>query len=132
MYPLKPLDPPMIGRYLPVGRLGEGGMGEVFLGRSPEGFEAVKLIRAERAGDPQFRGRFKREVETAQKAGGCYTAPLIDADPEAERPWDRTTGRELATLSGHRGVVRSVAFGPDGTTLAGGGADATIRLRTIR
>jgi serine/threonine protein kinase len=59
-------DPQRIGPYVLLGRLGSGGMGEVFLGRSPGGrLVAVKVIRAQLAGDPGFRARFAREVAAA-------------------------------------------------------------------
>jgi len=38
------------------------------------------------------------------------------------------TGRELRTLAGHKDQVTSVAFTPDGKTLASGSYDHTIRL----
>jgi serine/threonine protein kinase len=81
-------DPPQIGPYLLLGRLGVGGMGRVFLGRSPGGrLVAVKVIRAELAGDPGFRARFAREVAAARRVSGVYTAPVVDADPAAPLPW---------------------------------------------
>ncbi|WP_405682008.1 serine/threonine-protein kinase [Streptomyces sp. NBC_00057] len=85
---LLPADPDRVGPYLLEGRLGAGGMGEVFLGRSPGGRRvAVKLIRREHAANPQFRRRFAREVEAARQVGGFHAAQVIDADPEAESPW---------------------------------------------
>ncbi|MEV4258377.1 serine/threonine-protein kinase, partial [Spirillospora sp. NPDC049652] len=88
MQPLRPDDPREVGPYRLEGRLGAGGMGEVFLGVSPGGRRvAVKLIRAEFAADARFRSRFAREIEAARKVGGFHTAPVVDADPEAGSPW---------------------------------------------
>ena len=57
-------------------------------GRSPGGrLVAVKVIRAELAGDPGFRARFAREVATARRVSGVFTAPVVDADPTAPLPW---------------------------------------------
>ncbi|MER7535796.1 PQQ-binding-like beta-propeller repeat protein [Streptomyces sp. NPDC097704] len=89
--PLRPTDPPAIGPYSLRGRLGEGGMGAVYLGRSPGGRTvAVKLIRPELAADPGFRARFRAEVTAARAASGAFTAPLVDADPDGPVPWMAT------------------------------------------
>ncbi|GAA1975087.1 protein kinase domain-containing protein [Catenulispora subtropica] len=86
--PLRSTDPGTIGEYELIGRIGGGGMGDVFLGRSPGGrLAAVKVVRDLLADDPGFRARFRREVAAARKVGGAYTAPVLDADPDAERPW---------------------------------------------
>ncbi|MFH9867933.1 serine/threonine-protein kinase [Streptomyces lydicus] len=86
--PLGPRDPRRIGAYRLIGRLGEGGMGRVFLARSDRGRTvAVKLVRAELADEEEFRARFRREVRAAQQVGGEWTAPVLDADTEAETPW---------------------------------------------
>ncbi|MEU6145907.1 serine/threonine-protein kinase [Streptomyces sp. NPDC047081] len=85
-------DPLKVGPYRVVGRLGSGGMGWVYLGRSPAGREvAVKVVRPELAAEQEFRERFAREVAAARVVSGAYTAAVVDADPEAELPW-------LATL----------------------------------
>jgi serine/threonine protein kinase len=77
-----------IGPYRIVGRLGSGGMGWVYLGRSPAGREvAVKVVRPELAAEGEFRERFAREVAAARVVSGAYTAAVIDADTEAELPW---------------------------------------------
>ncbi|MFC7262249.1 MULTISPECIES: serine/threonine-protein kinase [Streptomyces] len=81
-------DPMKIGPYRIVGRLGSGGMGWVYLGRSPAGREvAVKVVRPELAAEGEFRERFAREVAAARVVSGAYTAAVIDADTEADLPW---------------------------------------------
>jgi serine/threonine protein kinase len=71
-----------------LGRLGAGGMGVVYLGRSPGGrLVAVKEIRPELASDQEFRARFAREVAAARKVSGLFTAGVVDAGPDAPRPW---------------------------------------------
>ncbi|MFI1337237.1 serine/threonine-protein kinase [Streptomyces sp. NPDC020845] len=86
--PLQADDPAAIGPYRLTGRLGAGGMGQVFLGESGSGRRvAVKLVRPEIADDPGFRQRFRREIELAMKAGGFWTAPVVDADPDGPTPW---------------------------------------------
>jgi serine/threonine protein kinase len=88
MDPLRDGDPRQVGVYRLVSRLGDGGMGQVFLGVSPGGRPvAVKVIRPEFAADPEFRRRFAREVDAARKVGGFHTAPVVDADPHDEPPW---------------------------------------------
>ncbi|WP_208879499.1 serine/threonine-protein kinase [Streptomyces armeniacus] len=88
MEALEPGDPRRVGRYRITGRLGAGGMGRVFLGRSPSGrLVAVKVVRPELAEDPGFRRRFAREVAAARKVTGFFTAAVVDADPDGSPPW---------------------------------------------
>jgi WD40 repeat protein len=42
--------------------------------------------------------------------------------------WDVATHRQTTTLTGPTGSVNSVAFSPDGTSLAAGATDGTVRL----
>ncbi|GAB3109059.1 hypothetical protein GCM10027160_07850 [Streptomyces calidiresistens] len=91
MEPLTPDDPRAIGDYRLIARLGEGGMGNVYLARSPRGRTvAVKTIRSILAGEPDFRRRFAQEITAARRVGDTWTAPVLDADPEADVPWVAT------------------------------------------
>ncbi|WP_283133885.1 PQQ-binding-like beta-propeller repeat protein [Rhizohabitans arisaemae] len=86
--PLQANDPQQVGRYRILARLGSGGMGVVYLGRSRTGRAvAVKVVNASLAGDPEFRLRFAREVALARTVSGFFTAGVIDADPEGPPPW---------------------------------------------
>ncbi|WP_405999203.1 protein kinase domain-containing protein [Streptomyces sp. NBC_00829] len=91
MQPLDPGEPQSIGAYRLLGRLGAGGMGRVYLGRSAGGRTvAVKVVHPHFALDEEFRARFRREVDAARRVGGEWTAPVLDADPEAAVPWVAT------------------------------------------
>ncbi|QKW33446.1 serine/threonine protein kinase [Actinomadura sp. NAK00032] len=88
MEPLRPDDPRRAGPYRIERRLGGGGMGRVYLGRSRGGRPvAVKLVRPELADDAGFRGRFAREVEAVRRVGGFYAAQVVDAAPDDDPPW---------------------------------------------
>ncbi|MFD5401931.1 protein kinase domain-containing protein [Streptomyces griseorubiginosus] len=90
MQELRETDPRTIGPYRVLGRLGSGGMGEVYLAEARGGLRlAVKVVRAEHAEDRTFRARFRHEVRAAQTVGGAgtYTARVVDADTGAARPW---------------------------------------------
>ncbi|MBV7700942.1 PQQ-binding-like beta-propeller repeat protein [Streptomyces sp. TRM70350] len=99
------------GQYLLEARLGSGGMGVVHLARSTSGLRlAVKVVHAEFAQDPEFRGRFRQEVGAARRVSGAFTAPVVDADPDAERPWMATLFIPGPTLSEY--VKRNGALPP--------------------
>ncbi|QIJ64007.1 serine/threonine-protein kinase [Streptomyces sp. JB150] len=92
--------PEYAGDYRLESCLGSGGMGVVHLARSPSGMKlAVKVVHAEFARDPEFRGQFRQEVAAARRVSGAFTAPVVDADPEAERPWMATLFIPGPTLS---------------------------------
>ncbi|MGW5094177.1 protein kinase domain-containing protein [Streptomyces nodosus] len=90
------------GAYRLLTRLGAGGMGNVYLARSDRGRTvAVKLVRRELAEQEEFRARFRQEVQAARQVGGYWTAPVLDADTEAEIPWVATgyvAGPSLQTV----------------------------------
>ncbi|GAA3802285.1 serine/threonine-protein kinase [Streptomyces coacervatus] len=94
--------PEYAGHYRLESCLGSGGMGVVHLARSTSGMKlAVKVVHAEFAKDPEFRGRFRQEVAAARRVSGAFTASVVDADPEAERPWMATLFIPGPTLSDH-------------------------------
>ncbi|MDH2393918.1 serine/threonine protein kinase [Streptomyces sp. HNM0663] len=71
-----------------MARLGAGGMGRVYLGRSTSGRAvAVKVIRAELAEDPHFRRRFAREIAAVRRVAGFFTAAVVDAEVEKSPAW---------------------------------------------
>ncbi|MEU8465820.1 serine/threonine-protein kinase [Streptomyces sp. NPDC029003] len=85
-------DPRHAGNFALLARLGSGGMGEVFLGRSSQGrTAAVKLIQPDLARDPEFRRRFRLEVAATRKVVSPWTASVLAADTESARPWVATS-----------------------------------------
>ncbi|MCC3777774.1 serine/threonine protein kinase [Streptomyces sp. UNOB3_S3] len=88
MEALRAQDPANIGVHTVLARLGAGGMGQVYLGRSPGGRQvAIKVIREDFAESPEALARFRREVETVRAVRSAYTANLIDASLEATPYW---------------------------------------------
>ena len=86
-----------MGPYWLLGRLGSGGMGEVFIGRSPGGrLVAVKLVRAELAGQAEFRSRFARQVAAARTVSGVFRLA------QHELEW---SDRLSAACIGHREIL---------------------------
>jgi serine/threonine protein kinase len=103
--------PRFAGQYQLEAQLGSGGMGIVHLARSASGLRlAVKVVHAGFAQDPEFRGRFRQEVAAARRVSGAFTAPVVDADPEAEHPWMATLFIPGPTLAEH--VKRNGALSP--------------------
>jgi outer membrane protein assembly factor BamB len=108
--PLHKDDPKSVGGYKLVDRLGSGGMGVVYWGRSRSGRDvAVKVVHAQYAKDEVFRARFRQEIESVRKVSGAFTAPVVDADPEAIRPWMATQyvpGSSLAERIRDHGALK--------------------------
>ncbi|NYI07040.1 serine/threonine-protein kinase [Allostreptomyces psammosilenae] len=83
-----------VGPYTVLAELASGGMGCVYLARSPGGRTlAVKTLLAEGSDGTVAeadRRRFAREVALARRVRGAYTASVVDADAEAPLPWMAT------------------------------------------
>lgn len=124
---LKPLqadDPKRIGEYRLLARLGAGGMGRVYLGRSKGGRPvAVKVIHPHLAEDPQFRRRFEQEVAAARRVGGIHTVQVVDADPGVDPPWlvtEYIAGPSLQEAVGEHGALSEESVAGLGAGLAEG------------
>ncbi|MQY09294.1 serine/threonine-protein kinase [Actinomadura macrotermitis] len=118
MEPLHADDPEGFGPYRLLARLGAGGMGRVYLARSPGGQAvAVKVVHADLAGDPAWRARFRREVTAAGRVSGAYTAAVIDAGPDDPSPWLVTA--YLPGLSLEEAVTRYGPFPPQAVAALG-------------
>ncbi|MGW1186682.1 serine/threonine protein kinase [Streptomyces sp. NPDC002559] len=86
--PLGPQDPREISGYRLIARIGEGGMGTVYLSHTRGGQAvALKLIRREFGDDPEFRRRFDQEVQAARRVQGYHLVPVVDHDTSGPLPW---------------------------------------------
>ncbi|MFF3393224.1 protein kinase [Streptomyces sp. NPDC002669] len=85
---LGPQDPREISGYRLIARIGEGGMGTVYLSHTRGGQAvALKLIRREFGDDPEFRRRFDQEVQAARRVQGYHLVPVVDHDTSGPLPW---------------------------------------------
>ncbi|MER5486807.1 protein kinase [Streptomyces sp. NPDC002812] len=86
--PLEPQDPRETAGYRLIARIGEGGMGTVYLSHTRGGQPvALKLIRREFGQDPDFRSRFEQEVRAARRVQGYHLVPVLDHDTTGASPW---------------------------------------------
>ncbi|GAA3829563.1 hypothetical protein GCM10022226_58040 [Sphaerisporangium flaviroseum] len=102
-------DPRSVGPYVILRRLGEGGMGIVYLARDDAGRQvALKVIRPNLAHQEQFRRRFRQEAEAARKVARFCTAAVLDVGLEGEQAYIATEyieGRDLSSVVGARGPL---------------------------
>ncbi|MEU0914034.1 serine/threonine-protein kinase [Streptomyces althioticus] len=106
---LRPEDPGQISGYPLLARIGEGGMGTVYLSRTRGNRPvALKVIRREHAEEPHYRHRFAREAQAARKVAGYHLVPVLDFDTDAGQPWIVTPyqpGLSLDTVLGTHGPL---------------------------
>jgi serine/threonine protein kinase len=123
-------DPQEIGPYQLIARLGQGGMGVVYLAESEEGDNvAVKVLRTDLARDPAFLARFRREVGVYRRVGGVCCAHYVDAEVDASMPWLATEyvpGPTLAEQVTSRGAISGLML----TGLAAGIAEGLAAIHS--
>ncbi|MEU9836585.1 serine/threonine-protein kinase [Streptosporangium sp. NPDC048047] len=84
--PLEPGDPRALGEFEVVGRLGEGGQGIVYEGRSRSGERvAIKVLRS--GSDPAARRRLARELRSALRVAPFCTARVLTAETGRPDPY---------------------------------------------
>jgi eukaryotic-like serine/threonine-protein kinase len=109
-------DPDVIGEYRVRIKLGQGGMGRVYLGMSPAGRAvAVKVLHPELARDKNFLLRFEREIATARAVSGIYTAPVVATGLDDSPPWLATAfvpGPSLEQVVRSHGPLAETALWP--------------------
>src|SRR6266571_4061094 len=114
--------PGKFGPYRVLERIGEGGMGVVYLATDSEQRPvAVKVLRPAVAGDPDARRRLAREVETMRRVRSPFVAGVIDADVTSDPPYIVTRyvrGRTLDQVVTERGPLRGQELATVGRGLA--------------
>ncbi|MEU6066480.1 protein kinase [Streptomyces sp. NPDC047082] len=119
--PLSPEDPTMLGDFELLGRIGHGGMGQVYLGESQGGEPAAVKVIKPSVVDSETRLRFAQEVEVLKTVWGPRIAAFMDADPEADQPWLATEyvdGPDLRKHVSSCGPLSAVLVAALGATLA--------------
>ncbi|HEX4255671.1 MAG TPA: protein kinase, partial [Streptosporangiaceae bacterium] len=80
--------PEKLGPYRLQDRLGEGGMGAVYLARDRERRPvAIKVLHSRVAAEPTARRRLAREVEAMRRVRSPFVAEVLDADVNNKFPY---------------------------------------------
>jgi predicted Ser/Thr protein kinase len=106
--------PRKIGPYRVIEKIGEGGMGVVYLGTDADrGQVAIKVLGPAVAGDPSARQRLAREVDTMRRVKNRYVAEVLDADVDGPAPYIVTRyvpGQTLEDKVRRDGPLRGLAL----------------------
>ena len=118
--------PERIGRYEILAKLGEGGMGQVWLAERADGLYqrrvALKLLRPGLA-DPNLRLRFTRERQILARLAHPHIARLLDAalGRDAHLSYERMRRHYACELT-DQGLVQVPQDAPDAVALPLGAA----------
>jgi len=120
--------PRKIGPYRVLEKIGEGGMGVVYLARDAANREvAIKVLGPAVASDPAARLRLAREVETMRRVSNAHVAAVLDADINGPSPYVVTRyvpGQTLEAAVRQHGPLRGGAL----ARLASGLAEALAAI----
>ncbi|MFV2197732.1 serine/threonine-protein kinase [Nocardiopsis sp. LOL_012] len=123
MKPLTSTDPRCLGGIELLGRLGRGGMGVVYAGRTDEDtLVAVKTLHPDGLSRDDLRERFDREATALGMVQGPGTAALLAVSESSdEGPWlalEYVPGLDLATYLDRHDPLDAVAGAALGLVLA--------------
>jgi predicted Ser/Thr protein kinase len=120
--------PEKLGPYRLQDRLGEGGMGAVYLARDRERRPvAIKVLHSRVAAEPNARRRLAREVEAMRRVHSPFVAEVLDADVDHKFPYIVTRYVPGETLD-HTVRERGPLAAPALERLASGLAQALVAI----
>lgn len=134
MFALHPHDPPSVGPFTLLGRLGEDTCTRTYLAsaRKRRGV-ALQVVRSTHTTEPAFLTAFTHRVESARGLRSPYVAAILDTDLKHATPWvavERPPGPSLASLVNTHGPLPAGALHPLALALAQGLADLHATHRT--
>jgi serine/threonine protein kinase len=106
--PLLEQDPKRLGDFTIIGRLGEGGMGTVFLGARGTRNAAIKVMHPALLRDPSARTRFEREIKILEKIDSPQVARILEHGIDGDQGWFATefiNGPDLKSLVEEHGPL---------------------------
>lgn len=134
MIPLHPHDPPKVGPFRLLGRLGEDACTRTYLASSKEHpAVALQVVRSSLTSSPSFRSAFARRVETAYDVHSNYVPALASTGLDHAAPWaalQYAGGSSLSSVVQAHGPLPAAALHPLALALAQGLADLHNGYRT--